>query len=78
MFKSQNKLENNVDFNNLYSSKKMLDKKVHVYWKDDNCMYSGVINHYDQVSLRHRVQYDDGMWEFISLALEVVLFEDQF
>jgi hypothetical protein len=26
MFKSQNKLENNVDFNNLYSSKKMLDK----------------------------------------------------
>ena len=58
--------------------KKMLDKKVHVYWKDDNCMYSGVINHYDQVSLRHRVQYDDGMWEFISLALEVVLFEDQF
>jgi len=25
-----------------------------------------------------RVQYDDGMWEFIPLSLEIVLFEDQF
>lgn len=56
----------------------LLNKKVHVYWKDDNCMYSGVINYYDKASLRHRVQYDDGMWEFIPLSLEIVLFEDQF
>ena len=42
---------------------------------DDQTYYPGTISDFDTVSQCHRVVYDDGEWEFISLGGEMVLYK---
>lgn len=51
----------------------LIDKKVQVWWQDDEQYYSGVVQAYDAASERHCVLYDDREWEFINLGTEPVL-----
>ena len=48
--------------------------KVRVWWWDDKTSYEGVVDAFDGPTGRHRVLYDDGEWEFISLSVEPVGF----
>lgn len=48
-------------------------RRVSVWWADDAAAYEGHINAFDVLSKRHRVLYDDGEWEFLSLPSEPVL-----
>lgn len=46
----------------------ILELSIKVYWIDDSKYYEGVIDALDPMSHEHRVQYDDGEWEFIKLS----------
>lgn len=43
---------------------------VEVYWPDDKCYYAGTIADYDNVSQQHRIIYDDGDIEQVTLSKE--------
>ena len=47
---------------------------VLVWWHDDKQAYPGTIDAFDEVSLCHRVLYQDGDWEFVNLTVEPACF----
>lgn len=44
--------------------------EIKVWWDGDSRYYKGVIEEFDAVSGRHRVQYDGSEWEFVKLERE--------
>lgn len=47
---------------------------VLVWWHDDKIPYRGTVDAYDDVSMCHRVLYEDGEWEFVNLTIEPACF----
>lgn len=48
-------------------------KVVKVWWHEDQCFYSGVVDVFESSSGRHKIKYFDGIWEFVDLRVEPVL-----
>lgn len=46
----------------------MLNKRVKVYWVAQDVWYNGWISDYHKLKRRHRVEYDDGDHEWLSLT----------
>lgn len=44
--------------------------EVKVWWADDERYYQGVVQEYEALSGRHRVQYSESEWEFLLLGGE--------
>lgn len=55
------------------NSKEIIGSEVKVWWHDDACAYSGVVNAFDPESDCYRVLYEDNEWEFIQFTQEVYL-----
>ena len=43
---------------------------IRVWWTGDEVYYDGIVDAFDAFSLLHRVNYDDGEWEFVDLTAE--------
>ena len=57
-------------------AKKLVNRRVHVFWPTDNAWYRGIVNCYDEESRTHRVlYYEDVNWEFIDFTANYVQFE---
>lgn len=48
----------------------LVGAEVQVWWHDDERTYRGAVNAFDEASGWHRVLYEDGEWEFVSLLTE--------
>lgn len=48
----------------------ILNREVQVWWPDDVCSYSGILNAYDERSECYRILYNDDEWEFLYLSHE--------
>lgn len=43
---------------------------IRVWWTDDAVYYDGFVDAFDTFSHVHRVNYEDGEWEFVDLGSE--------
>eukprot|EP01041_Mallomonas_annulata_P000418 gene418-755_t len=57
------------------SVKRLLNRAVQVWWKDDNTFYTGHIELFEPITERYKILYDDNDWELLSLCKEPVLIE---
>lgn len=48
----------------------MVGCPIRVWWPGDAVYYDGTVDAFDTFSLLHRVNYDDGEWEFVDLSAE--------
>jgi len=56
------------------SKSSSIGRRVAVFWPEDATWYPGVVDAFVEESSLHRVLYDDGEWEFLSLDAEKVKF----
>ncbi|KAL3517379.1 hypothetical protein ACH5RR_019968 [Cinchona calisaya] len=50
----------------------VVDKRIRVYWPLDKSWYEGCVKHFDIISGKHLVQYDDADEELLNLAEEKI------
>jgi DNA mismatch repair protein MSH6 len=47
-----------------------IDRRVKVFWPEENAFFTGIVSKYDRKTEKHTVTYDDGDVEEVTLAKE--------